>query len=152
MSPLETSTTNAGASPNDSPSAAAAANPSSATTPSANSNNAAANESNGGAMLESLGDALAGVNLGFHTSTPTGAPSTTDTSGWGNFSNPEASRNSFARNHPPPDCEVPTKSRVKRPFCPDDLSHVTRRSTPGSGSASLEPSISRRIGSSWEIT
>jgi Pumilio-family RNA binding repeat len=52
-------------------------------------------------MISSLGDALAGVSLGFHTSTPTpvGASSTAaaNGTGWGGFSNPDASRNSFAR-------------------------------------------------------
>ncbi|KAL3924498.1 MAG: hypothetical protein SGILL_001009 [Bacillariaceae sp.] len=98
MSPLEAApaASSAGPSPDDSPSVAA---PSRATTPSssANANGASTN------AIESLGDALAGVNLGFHTSTPTGGThpgtsSTADAAGWGGFSNPEASRNIFARN------------------------------------------------------
>ncbi|KAL3941732.1 MAG: hypothetical protein SGARI_000501, partial [Bacillariaceae sp.] len=91
MSPLETATPD-GTSPNDSPSAAATGG-NSATTPSASANT---NNTENGSMIDSLGDALAGVNLGFHTSTPTG-PAGTSTD-WGTFSNPEASRNSFARN------------------------------------------------------
>ncbi|KAG7362860.1 Pumilio-family RNA binding repeat protein [Nitzschia inconspicua] len=51
-------------------------------------------------MISSLGDALAGVSLGFHTPTATsGASSTATGNGWGGFSNPEASRNSFARSN-----------------------------------------------------
>jgi hypothetical protein len=94
MSPLETTTpSSAGPPPNDSPSASAtSATPSAASVTATNQNTSG--------MIDSLGDALAGVNLGFHASTPTaGTPSTSDAAaGWGTFSNPEASRNIFARN------------------------------------------------------
>jgi len=90
-------------------------------------------------MIGSLGDALAGVNLGFHASaTPTateerreasssgnpfnvGTPhSATASGGWG-FSNPESSRNSFARARADgtEDASARNSSQATDPVTPD---------------------------------
>ena len=110
-------------------------------------------------MIDSLGDALAGVSLGFHSTTPTAAAAATTTvaavderreptsagnpfgatptsanGGWGGFSNPDSSRNSFARadsngqqrentarninsNNP----ATTTSSTQEQPVTPDDI-------------------------------